>query len=436
MQKLSLIFVLALLSVLSAAGQDAASDSTESVGGGNGLITEKFAIYYRFDKIDIDTAYLDNPRQIEHIINYLQKSERIDSITIYAWASPEGAYHHNRWLSAERAKAARRFLLKHTPDSTRLNAGKIKISPLAENWPGLLDQVEKHYTRHDREKVLKILRTEGIGDETRKWRLRQLDGGYTWNYLVRRYMPELRAATWICVWEKVAEYVEPLPMTEDRVDEVPSPLTEIKGNRTPVERDFPVVEDTTIQRTILALKTNMLYDAVTALNYSIEVPVNEHFSVQFEQHTPWWLSRDNRYCLQFLSFGGEFRWWFAPHTQPENAYRKQRDALAGHFVGVHFWGGKSDIQWGRDFGCYQFDFMSAGLTYGYSMPISRYLNLEFSISAGYARIPYQHYIPTDDWQLLVRDKNNAGTLHYIGPTKAEVSLVIPIWANVRKGGAR
>lgn len=104
----------------------------------------------------------------------------------------------------------------------------------------------------------------------------------------------------------------------------------------------------------------------------------------------------------------------------------------GHFLGLNVWGGKSDIQWKRAFGCYQFDFISAGLTYGYSLPISKWLNMEFSISAGYARIPYQHYIPTEDWQILLRDKNDAGVLHYFGPTKVEVSLVIPI--RVKIGG--
>ena len=64
-------------------------------------------------------------------------------------------------------------------------------------------------------------------------------------------------------------------------------------------------------------------------------------------------------------------------------------------------------------------------------------DLEFSISAGYAQIPYQHYIPTEDWQILIRDKNKAGTLHYFGPTKAEISLVIPFRKQIYgKGGAR
>ena len=63
--------------------------------------------------------------------------------------------------------------------------------------------------------------------------------------------------------------------------------------------------------------------------------------------------------------------------------------------------------------------------------------MEFSISAGYARIPYQHYIPTDDYSILLKDNDLAGTLHYFGPTKAEISLVIPIRATYyRKGGAR
>lgn len=389
-------------------------------------VTENFAIYYRFDDIRFDQTYLSNSETAAHIKNYLINSPRIDSITIYAWASPEGAYVHNVWLSQERAKTAKRFLLAHSPDSLKLNSEKIHISPRAENWPGLIRLVEENYTRHDREKVLRILRTEGIGDETRKWRLKQLDGGYTWNYLWRHYMPQLRAATWICVWAEVVDPLLQVNQVEDRL------LAVDDGIKAPVP---PPPEPE--YRTILAAKTNLLYDAVTAVNFAVEVPfevADEKYSVLYEHHTPWWLTKNNKYCLQFLTYGGEVRWWFAPRTISESHNRKQRDALVGHFLGVYGWGGIGDIQAGRDFGCYQFDFWSAGLTYGYSMPISRYLNLEFSISAGYANIPYQHYIPTDDWQILIRDKNKAGTLHYFGPTKAEVSLVIPI--RTKTGGRR
>ena len=129
------------------------------------------------------------------------------------------------------------------------------------------------------------------------------------------------------------------------------------------------------------------------------------------------------------------RWWFAPKTRPETESRKLRDALMGHYLGLYAFGGKSDIQ-ANTFGCYQTEPFSVGLSYGYAMPISKYLNLEFSISAGYARIPYQHYIPTPDWEILIRDRDKAGVLHYFGPTKAEISLVIPFRVETGKKGGR
>lgn len=248
--------------------------------------------------------------------------------------------------------------------------------------------------------------------------------------MLRNYMPQLRAATWICVW---AEVIEPLPAVAAMTVEAAA-LTEAA----PARESAPVVT-VEEQKTIVALKTNMLLDAVTAVNFAVEVPFEikgNKFSALYEHHTPWWLTKNNKYCLQFLTYGGEARWWFAPRTTSGSDSSKQRDALAGHFLGVYGWGGIADIQAGRNFGCYQFDFWSTGLTYGYSMPIASWANLELSISAGYANIPYQHYIPTDDWQILIKDKNKAGTLHYFGPTKAEVSLVIPIKATFRKGGVR
>ena len=424
MISLNRIFSVALILLATAGLLSAEPSGVNAPDQNDTSIIERFAIYYKVDSIDINPTYLDNRRQIDHILHYLDKSPRIDSITIYAWASPEGPYRRNKWLSRERAKTAKAFLLRHSPDSAKLNADKIQISPIAENWAGLKELVVSEYRRDDRNRVLEILDDRSIDDNVRKARLQKLDRGRTWRYLIDNYMPQLRAATWVCVWAD-APPVLPLPeLVEDT-------LVCFKGGILPLKPQKPVPE---ARRTILGLKTNMLYDAATALNFAVEVPINEHFSFQYEHHCPWWLTDNNRYCLQFLSFGGEFRWWFAPRTSPQTETRKQRDALVGHFLGLYGWGGKADIQAGRDFGCYQFEFMSAGLTYGYSLPVSRHLNIEFSLSAGYARIPYRHYNPTPDWEILIRDKNDAGTLHYFGPTKAEISLVIPIRVKRRGDG--
>ena len=104
----------------------------------------------------------------------------------------------------------------------------------------------------------------------------------------------------------------------------------------------------------------------------------------------------------------------------------------GHFAGIYCESGKYDFEHKKDI-CYQGEFWSLGVSYGYSMPISRYLNLEFSISAGYASIAYRGYTPSPDYSILWRDYDKVGRWHYFGLTKAQISLVIPISITVKKG---
>ena len=135
---------------------------------------EKFILHYRVNETELDDEYMDNKMQLHKIRHYFANSPRIDSVTIYSWASPEGGIKFNTYLSKERGKTAKRLLLSLSPDSAKFNSGKIKLSPVAENWEGLEQLVEERYFRHDRDKVLKILRTKGISDETRKWRMENL----------------------------------------------------------------------------------------------------------------------------------------------------------------------------------------------------------------------------------------------------------------------
>lgn len=380
------------------------------------VISESFYIYYKVDSIDINPTYLQNKENLAHIRNYLKNSPRIDSITIYAWASPEGGYKRNVWLSKERAKTAKRFLLETAADSSRLSSDKIKISPLAENWAGLEQIVVERYNRHDREKVLRILRDTSIGDETRKWRLQQLDNGYTWTFLKRRYMPELRAATWICVW---AEVIDPLPV----VAQASQPLTAHDKGMIPP----PPISTIEEKKTICALKTNLLYDAVTAVNFEFEVPIGERWSVAVEDVFPWWTGgpHDNKYAFQMWEIGVEPRYWFKKNDEV--------DRLAGHFVGAYLMSSMYDFQYDNAL-CYQGEYWSTGLTYGYSMPIGKLLQLEMSASVGYMKTDYRHYQPDLDYGALYKDPYVKGKMSYFGPTKLKVSVVLPIRVKTRKGG--
>ena len=374
----------------------------------------EFAIHYRFDRIDVDSSYMDNAAAIDTIRFCLTHSVHIDSITVYAWASPEGGYPHNKWLSEKRAAAAKELLLALAADTTKLNAGKIKISPLAENWEGLLELVEQNYRRPNRERLLRILRAEGIGEETRKWRIRNLDDGYTWNYLKRHYMKQLRSATWVCVWTSVGA-IAPLPELRDSLRSPQSGL-----GRTVEAVGGPVSEF------FFAVKTNLLADLVTAVNLGVEVPLGENFSVNAHFTFPWWTAGPygNKYALQLLDAEGELRWWFA----------KGEERFEGHYLALQGSGGKFDLQWGRDIGCYQCYNWGVGLSYGYAMSLGKHLNMEFALTLGYLAIDYQHYVPSPDWSVLLRDNAKAGVLHYFGPTGLKVSLVYPF--HIQRKGRR
>lgn len=76
-----------------------------------------------------------------------------------------------------------------------------------------------------------------------------------------------------------------------------------------------------------------------------------------------------------------------------------------------------------------------GVEYGYSLPISRRLNLDFTLGVGYWGGEYHEYIPSDGHYVWQSTKQR----HWFGPTKAEVSLIWLIGRgnyNEKKGGKR
>ena len=191
-------------------------------------------------------------------------------------------------------------------------------------------------------------------------------------------------------------------------------------------------------KTIVALKSNVLYDVLSLVNYSIEVPFcGDKFSALYYHQFPWWRwgKANNEYCIRFLSIGCEGRWWFKPQPRLNSADRMWRDKLVGHFLGAYVESGKWDFEFGRNT-CHQGEHWSAGLSYGFSMPVSKRLNLEFSLSVGYASIAYRKFAPSYNYEILWRDPEKHGRWSYFGPTKAQISLVMPFTVKKKKGGGR
>ena len=397
--------LIVLLFVFSFATLRAAGDSSTV-----NSVEHKFKLYYWHDRIDIDENYLDNQNQIAHIRRYLANSPRIDSIVVYAWASPEGVYEKNVWLSEKRAEAAKRFILENTPANSALQPENIILKPMHENWEGLLQAVEETYFRHDRERVLEILRDNTIKDDTKKWRLSRLDNGYTYNFIIRHQMPHLRVAAWICVW---APTLAPLPEVQEPKDSLEA--THKEPQRPQPQRPGPIP--------VFSLRTNLL---VPALNFGAELPLGNHWSVAADYYYPWfWPSQKNKDCFELLGWSAEARYWFGRNRVPQ-------DRLKGHSVGLYVAGGYYDFE--KDYRGMQGEFFSPGLDYTYSMAIGRKknLHLQFTLAAGFIRSWGRTYNVYGDYGDLYPDD---GTLiwDYVGPTKAAVTLVVPFY---KKEGRR
>ena len=387
-------------------------------------------IYFPLNDHVLHALFYTNMQALQQLDSLLRAREYTpdDVIQIVGYSSPEGVERHNYRLAARRAESVQRYVESSCPEF----AGTLMIRSGGEAWVPFrkLVQQDPGLSEDTREKMLSIIDSD-IDPDSKEAKLKQFPA---WSQYVRNQFRDFRVAQVSSLYPKNQSNRD-----QERLQPVqPAPVSGIVRSAEQLWRPLPVQEESYAWKTIFAVKTNLAYDALTMLNYAIEVPLGDRFSVVWEHYFPWWVMRNNRICVEYLTLGGEARWWFAPQPRPATARRVERDRLVGHYLGAYGFWGKADLQWDR-IGCYQcYPVWSAGLTYGFVFPVSKHLNLELSASFGYARIPYQHYIPSDDWQILWRDHDDAGTTHYFGPTKLQVTLAWPIRVKyrVREGAKR
>ena len=351
----------------------------------NGAFAYDFQVFFPVSQSVLEKNYLGNEKTfalLDSVIN-THGVAAVDSVMVVAQSSPEGHYDSNIELAYARAEAMRTYL-EHNYSGFD---GKISIMASVAPWP-----------RDNR-------------------------------------LASLRYAAFRLVYSY--DITLPLLSTDIEIDESCYLPISVKDepftfDETPLRAIIPAYHTPAVKVpvTIAAIKTNLLYDALNLYNVELEFPIADRWSVMVEDVFPWW-EYSFLWCLQMLEIGVEGRYWFKS-WDPQGA-----DKLRGFFAGVYGMSAKYDFQWLSSVD-YQGEYWSAGLTGGYSMPVgpSRHCRLEFSLSLGYLQSDWRHYFPTDTHDKLIRDKYNTGNFSYWGPTKAKVSLVIPINVKVAKKEAR
>lgn len=371
---------------------------------------------FRVNRSLLEREYMSNDRTLDLIHHTFSNKEALaamDFIVITSASSPEGNTPFNKKLAADRALAVKSYLMWRYPF---LDRERVFTFSIGEDWSGLRKMVEDDPATPRRREILDVIDSEASNDAKRA-RLKAMDGGAVYKYLSRNMLPHLRGAAACMIYYKPEP--QPIVIREtilERDTVYVERLVEIEKAVVIEKETEPVVAEQTAGRNgryYMAAKTNLLYDALLLPDLALEFSLPRRWSIEVGGQWSWWQTGDPKYYSHRVQFAGiEVRKWLG---------RRDRTPLTGHFLGLYGMGGNYDLKFGKTGQLCDDLSWSAGITYGYSMPVGQRLNLEFSLGFGYLwgeYDTYEWYEPHQCYNWQASYKRN-----YIGPTKAEITLV-------------
>ncbi len=413
------------------------------------LSSETFEVYFSAGSSNIDPSLMDNQARLKRLAKFVEKrKDDIIFIELNASASPDGSLTKNNELALSRADSIQSFL-KTLPIPPGTD---VTVNNLGIDWAKLERLVKAKYFPH-RIEVLHIIRsvpeitwekTASVGRkkteiDSRNHQLMTLRGGAPYNYMVKHLFPSMRTVNIVAnysiqgttkiIENNVVEKVVDTVFVDRDIEKV---IIEKVTDTVFVDRGIePVLQNKTYKTELLALKTNLLFDAISVINAEIEVPIGDRWSIAGEFVFPWWTmdntkpsSKRNR--LQVYNGNLEGKYWFGDRTD--------KPKMTGWFAGIHVGAGKFDMEY--DGKGYQSDFfLVGGLGAGYAHTINKKGNLrmEYSLGFGCMQTDYVDYESHYDESYVSPENPDSPHWHpvrknkhdftWYGPTKLKVSLV-------------
>ena len=125
--------------------------------------------------------------RVDKIVREIRMDDNltVQTLNIIGYASPEGVYNSNLELSKKRAFSFVDYLTK----IHNLNQSLMKTDWKGEDWEGLRKSIETS-SLEDKHEVLNIISEKDVAQ--RKARLKELNQGRTYQFLLKNYYPVLR----------------------------------------------------------------------------------------------------------------------------------------------------------------------------------------------------------------------------------------------------
>lgn len=394
---------------------------TSAALGSDRLTADSTTVYFHQSRINIDPSYMANGLRLDSVFVRPADRWRLRGVSVSGAASPEGTVKFNQYLSEKRAQAIFGTFDAH---GFLTDSVTTQFSFIGRDWKGLWQVVQNDSLVPSRSQVISLLSRIVAGEVSNPLAtLKALDGGKPYRYMYRHIFPSLRKST------IVLEYAYPRPAVMPVL-----PLSAPEVLVTPPDFTLPYHTSVKAHKPFyMALKTNLLYDVALLPNLGAEFYIGHDWSLTADWMYGWW-DRDASH-FWWRAYGGTLgaRRWFGRKAEEKPLTGHHIGAFAGivtydfELGGTGYMGGlPGRTLWDRcNFIC--------GIEYGYSLPVARRLNLDFSVALGYLGGKVIKYEPRDDFYEWKSVRN----FRWFGPTKIEIALVWLIGrgnCNKQKGG--
>ncbi len=406
-------------------------------------------VYFAQGSSRLDPLFGENGSRLRSFASWFNElirdgKVRPKGIRIVSTASPEGSVAINDRLAKKRADA----IVDYMYGQCRLSTTTIDVRGLGVDWSSLATMVREDSFFPYKEETMALLATVpegGFRNDTDAYRLKvrlsEVGGGVPWHYMEEHFYPKMRRTMVHVVFEpkpepepSVAHVVDTVLV--NRVDTVlVNRADAVKVNQVDtveiVRVDTVVVEKCPDPIFVsipgfrpepkpvpfyMSLRTNLLTTVALVPNIGVEFYLRDGYSLLGSWSAAWW--KNDRIHTYWRIYGGEVE------VRRYLGKKAQEKPLQGHHLGLYGQWYSWDFEVGKWHRGYQSadGTWSAGLNYGYALPIGRRFNLDLEVGMGYLQGIYQECLPQVYGGELHYVWQATRRLRYFGPTKVGVTL--------------
>lgn len=401
----------------------------------------EFRVDFRAGSAMVEPEFADNAERLAEIAAFIERANRgeaveIVGVTFGGSTSLEGSKEFNERLTELRRQALEAYFREriHLPE------GIISYNDYYIGWDQLREQIARSDFQY-RNEVLKIIDEKSVITkyydnltiDYRILKLKKLYRGRVWKLLNDEFFPAMRYTEAVFLIRNgkedsaTAKAVTAVEQTAARTDETAAADSSAASGQPAPDSSAATIRDAAAalaatdeesrscdQR--LAIKTNLVYDAVLMPSLEIEYKINGHWSVALEGDVAWWKNDPKHKYYQIATISPEVRYKF-------NADRPWHGGYLGLFTGGSWY----DVEnGGRG---YRGELGMLGVSYNYMWPVGRRLSFEAGIGVGLMYTRYKEYLPIDGHYVY----QQTSELFFAGPLKLKFALVWRLWDQNCKG---